>query len=92
MDTAGSGFPGTTCRGAGCAWAHKVVHRIVRSLTRYVMIDMVQDQTGERKQLAGDPRRVPRDDLRCLRRHETAGPGRRRRLVLTGVRAPALER
>ena len=51
MDTAGSGFPGTTCQGAGCAWGHRVVLRIVRPLTRYVMIDMAQDQAGERNDL-----------------------------------------
>lgn len=38
-------------RGAGCAWGHGVVLRIVRPLTRCVMIDMVQDQAGERNDL-----------------------------------------
>jgi len=51
MTPPGAASRGTTCRGAGCAWGHRVVLRIVRPLTRYVMIDMAQDQAGERNDL-----------------------------------------
>ena len=88
LDVPGTGFPEDDWPGRLLRVGTQAVLRVVRPLTRCVMIDLAQDGAAERNDLLKTPRRTPRPDVRRPRHRRAPGPDHHRRRLLTGVSGP----